>query len=287
MNLFLNIVRDPFNSHSVIMSSISFSVAPALIAAGIGVGANILGSIFGSSKKKAPRMAAPVDFSKAWGEAQSSNWKNMLSYKGLASETNKFNQSEALGMMETALPGIGQVRKQMLGAVQEDLTTKGLPKSISQNLSRKAAEMGLSRGTSGQHEQFNLLRDFGFNLVDWERARRTRAINTLGAIMQITPRPNPMSPSSMFAGGANSLTAAEKNRSAQQSYYNAEAAAENANRQSRANMISGIFGAVGGVAMSAAGGAFSGGGATGQLFGGNAWGQNASPTQSYYPSRPQ
>ena len=186
-------------------------------------------------------MAAPVDFSKAWGEAQSSNWKNMLSYKGLASETNKFNQSEALGMMETALPGIGQVRKQMLGAVQEDLTTKGLPKSVSQNLSRKAAEMGLSRGTSGQHEQFNLLRDFGFNLVDWERARRTRAINTLGAIMQITPRPNPMSPSSMFAGGAHSLTTAEKNRSALQSYYNAEAAAENANRQSRANMISGIF----------------------------------------------
>ena len=230
-------------------------------------------------------MAAPVDFSKAWGEAQSSNWKNLSSYTGLASETNQFNMAQSLGMMETALPGIGQVRKQMLGAVQEDLTTKGLPMSVSQNLSRKAAEIGLSRVTSGQHEQFNLLRDFGFNLVDWERARRTRAINTLGAIMQITPRPNPMSPSSMFAGGANSLTAAEKNQSALQSYYNAQAAAENANRQTRANMISGIFGAVGGTAMAAAGGAFSGGGATGQLFGGNAWGSNAPAVPSYYPQR--
>ena len=217
-----------------------------LVGAGLSAAGGILGGLM--NKQKAPQKAPPIDLGKVLGGAMDTNRGLLPGAKSFAKDVNYFNQSESLRMMEQAMPGIGRVREYLMGQLQEDLTTKGLPKSVEQNLRRKAAEMGVSRGTRGEFNQFNLLRDFGFNMIDWERARRAQALQTFNMISGMSPRANPMSPMSMLASSQQAIQASQSNQSAQQAYYNAKAAAENANRANRAQMISGAFGALGGAA---------------------------------------
>lgn len=223
-------------------------MAGGAIFSGLG---GILGGAF--NKQKAPKMAPAINLGKEVGNALSINEANLPRAQNLATRVNRYNQGQLTSLLEQAMPGIGRVREQLMGQLQEDLTTRGLPKAVEENLRRKAAEMGVSRGTQGGFNQFKLLQDFGFNMIDWERARRAQALQTISTLQGVSPRANPMSPMSSLVTSQQALRTAENNQSNLQAYYNAQAAAHNANRANRAQMISGAFGAVGGAMTGVAG----------------------------------
>ena len=108
-------------------------------------------------------------------------------------------------------------------------------------IARYAAEKGVSRGTKGNFNSFNLVKDFGFNLVDYKNASRARALNTLSTVFNMTPRVNPMSPMSMMVDPNTAIgVAGQNNRTlfeSQQANNNAVAAAGNYNRMQTAGVI--------------------------------------------------
>lgn len=200
----------------------------------------IVGSVAGAllGQKKTPKTAplAPLDYTKAVDQTIAANQRIFEQGSALTSATNTYNQTEALRLMEIALPGFSQLQGSALRGAQSDLDNQyNLPPEIQANLQRKAAEMGVTRGTSGQFNQFSLLRDFGFNMVDYANAMRVRAMNTLQQITGVTPRVSPMSPMSMFLTPqsvvAQQARENEINQAIAQGVYNAKAAADNYNRQ--------------------------------------------------------
>jgi len=227
-----------------------------------GAGVSAVGAIAGGlmNKQKAPGVAPPIDIGKEAGKVLGFNEQNLPRMQALAGKVNRDGITEQGRLMEQMIPGIGRLQEHYRQQLQEDLTTKGLPKEVETNLRRKAAEMGVNRGTKGGINQFSLLRDFGFNMLDWERGRRAQAMQTFQNLSGVSPRINPMSPQSMFITNQQAFNTANSNQSAQQAGLNAQAAAENANRAARAQMISGVLGAVGGgvMAYGAAGGGFGG-----------------------------
>ena len=209
------------------------------VSTGLNIGSGLIGAFMG--RQKAPQFAGTVNVNQALQDYFGSVDKYLPKAQRVASQGNTFNQAEQLRLMETAIPGIGRVRTQLMNQLQEDMTNKGLPTEIEDNLRRKAAEMGVSRGTSGQFEQFNLLRDFGFNMVDWERARRAQALQTMAAVSQISPRVNPMSPHSLLITPNQHLAVQSDNLDRKQAYYNAVAGVQNHNRAQMGAAISGVM----------------------------------------------
>ena len=225
-------------------------MAPLLAASLISAGGSILGSILG--KQKAPQQATytPVDAQAVQKKSIEGNLQNLGQAQNLASQTNSFNQSQANSLMEQAMPGFGAMQKRMIDSMNEDLDSQNaLPKDVQDRISRFAAEKGVTRGTSGNFNGFNLVKDFGFNLTDWKNASRARALNTMSSVFGMTPRVNPMSPMAMMVDTNTALNVAGQNNqmqyNSQQAGYNASAAASNYN-----NML--LAGAVTNVASAAA-----------------------------------
>jgi len=188
------------------------------------------------SRPDAPETAQleSVDLGKASQEAFALNTANAPQAKALAADTNTFNQNEANRLLEIAVPGFSKLAASLTGSAQSDIDNQyNLPPEIEANLRRKAAEGGITRGTSGGFESFNLLRDFGFNMVDYANSKRVSALNTLSTLTGISPKVNPMSPMSMFftPQGVADFRAreAETQQGIQQGAYNAETAVSNYN----------------------------------------------------------
>ena len=205
-------------------------------------GGQILGSVIG--KQKAPKQAdyAPVDPAAVQKQAISGNLQNFKGATQLASQTNQFNQSEASRLMEQAMPGFGATQKRMLAQVNQDLDSQNtLPQDVKDQISRYAAEKGVTRGTSGNFNGFNLVKDFGFNLTDWRNAQRARALNTMSSVFGMTPRVNPMSPMSMMVDPNTAIGVQGQNNAmaynTAQAGYNAQAAASNYNRMMVASAV--------------------------------------------------
>lgn len=210
----------------------------AVIGGVIGAGSSLLG------KQKAPQQAEykPVDVVEAQKQAISGNLQNMAGAQQLSSQTNTFNQAEATRLLETAMPGFGATQKRLMAQVNEDLNNQNtLPPEVQQQISRFAAEKGVSRGTAGNFNSFSLVKDFGFNLMDWKNASRTRALNTLSTVFGMTPRVNPMSPMAMMVDPNAAIGVQSQNNqmayNVQQAGYNAEAAASNYNRMLLAGAV--------------------------------------------------
>lgn len=204
---------------------------------GTAIGA-VVGGVGGllAGGAKAPQQATytPVDPATVQRNAIAGNLANMGDAQKLAGQTNSFNQSEANRLLEQAMPGFSQLQKRMLQSVNEDLNSQNtLPQDVKDQISRFAAEKGVSRGTSGNFNGFNLVKDFGFNLVDWRNAQRARALNTMSTVFGMTPRVNPMSPMAMMVDPNTAIGVQGQNNqmafNAQQAGYNAQTAASNYN----------------------------------------------------------
>jgi hypothetical protein len=126
------------------------------------------------------------------------------------------------------------LQSKLLSKENEDLNSSGLSAEVSSNLRRLAAERGVTRGTSGDFNEFSLLKDFGFNLVDYENAKRARALNTLSSVYGMAPRINPMTPMASFVTPGAAIGVQQFNETSryqeQRGQANAEAAADNHNR---------------------------------------------------------
>lgn len=205
-------------------------------------GGQILGSVLG--KQKAPQQASytPVDPAAVQKQTIAGNLQNMAGAQDLASQTNSFNQNEANRLLESAMPGFGATQKRLMTQINEDLNSQNtLPADVQQQIARYAAEKGVTRGTGGNFNGFNLVKDFGFNLMDWKNASRTRALNTLSTVFGMTPRVNPMSPMAMMVDPAAAMNVQTQNNqmayNVQQAGYNAQAAASNYNRMMVAGAV--------------------------------------------------
>lgn len=210
----------------------------AVIGGVVGAAGGLLGA------QKAPKQAEykPVDPAAVQKQVISGNLQNMAGAQEVASQTNNFNQAEATRLLESAMPGFGATQKRLMAQINEDLNSQNtLPPEVQQQISRFAAEKGITRGTGGNFNQFNLVKDFGFNLMDWKSASRTRALNTLSTVFGMTPRVNPMSPMAMMVDPNTAIGVQTQNNqmayNTAQAGYNAQAAASNYNNM----MMAGAF----------------------------------------------
>lgn len=206
-----------------------------------------IGNYVASSKQKAPATAAytPVDVAEEQRKALAGNLANFDDAATLASKGNSFQQAETARLLEQALPGFGALQKRLLASANSDLDAQTtLPADVQQQIQRYAAEKGITRGTSGNFNSFNLLKDFGFNLVDWQQASRARALNTLQSVYGMAPKINVMSPMSFMVDPTTAIQAAS--RSADQQYNiaqadnNAQAAAYNQRQSQLGGLLQGL-----------------------------------------------
>lgn len=208
------------------------------------------------SKQKAPGVAQPIpiDVGQAAGDAISANRNNFGAASDLATDTNNFNSNEARRLLEQAMPGFGAMQKRLMDSVNSDLSSENsMSPEMEDQIARFAAEKGVARGTSGGFNGFSLVKDFGFNMVDWKNAQRARALNTLSTVFGMAPRVNPMSPMAMFVDPNTAVSAQAQNSSAAtsaaQAGLNASAAARNHNASMWGGVLQGAVGAIGGAVM--------------------------------------
>ena len=194
------------------------------------------GGLLGAKGASAPQGAQyqPVDPTAVAKNTTLGNLQNFGSASQLATQTNQFNQQQAQSLLEQAIPGFKATQAKMMSQVNEDLANQNnLPKDVQDQIARFAAEKGVTRGTSGNFNGFSLVKDFGFNLIDWKNASRARALNTLSTVYGMAPRVNPMSPMAMMVDPNAAIGVQTQNNhmayGSQQAMYNAQAAAANYN----------------------------------------------------------
>lgn len=223
------------------------TVAAAAIAAAGAIG----GGMMAAKAAKAGKAAAydPVDIGEAQAGAINANQQQFGAASRLAGQTNAFNQGEATRLLEQAMPGYSAIQSRLMSQINADLDSQtSLPSDVQDRIARFAAEKGITRGTGGNFNSFSLVKDFGFNLIDWQNAKRASALNTLSTVFGMAPRVNPMSPSAMFVD-PNAAIAAQAGNSQMayniaQSNNNAQAAAAN----QRASIWGGVAQSVAGIA---------------------------------------
>jgi hypothetical protein len=227
-------------------------------------GATVVGSIGSAlitkSGQKAPQTAAytPVDIGKGAKDAIDANLDNLDQNKFLASQTNTFAQDESLRLIEQAMPGFTAAQSRLMQSFNDDLDSQTtLPKDVQSKIEQFAAEKGISRGTSGNFNDFSLVKDFGFNLIDWQNAKRASALQTLSTVFGMAPRVNPMSPMAMFVDPNVAISAQVRDNENQYSIGQAAANATQAASATNAGLLGGAFSS----SIGALGSLFGGGGA--------------------------
>lgn len=199
---------------------------------------SILGGFFGGGKKAAPTIPfTPVNLQDEQKKAIAGNLDSEVDIEKLLAQGNDFTQQQAIDLMEKAMPGYGALSKKLTGTASDLLTNPyDLPQDVQANLSRIAAEKGVTRGTGGQFNQFSLLRDLGLNSLDYGQQRIQQGQNIYSLLASTAPKVNPMSPISLYATPAQQANVAQSNNAVQQEIAqggaNAATAARNANDQS-------------------------------------------------------
>ncbi len=235
----------------------------AIIAASILGGASIAGGLL--SKKSAPQVAAatPVDLQAEQTKALQGNLANQSQIEALLARSDTYSQKQASQLMEQALPGYSKLSQTLLGRYQQQAENPyDVPKDVQDNLTRIAAEHGVSRGTRGQTNQYSLLRDLGVNELQYGQSNLQGALAGLTSLTGISPRVSPASPLSFYVTPQQSAQVAAGNnqnqQNTQQAGYNATTAANNFNNQSMWDgILKGVGAFVGGGGLNGFGGATS------------------------------
>lgn len=220
----------------------AFSLSSAAQGAALGTQINpglgsvlggILGGFFGKGKKAAPSVPVePVNLSEEQKKALQANIAATPDIEKLLSRANEFEQQQALSLMEKAMPGYGKLSKGLTSTAQGLLERPyDLPTDVQQNLQRIAAERGISRGTSGQFNQFSLLRDLGLNQLEYGQSRINQAQGLTSMLAGLAPKVNPMSPLSFYTTPAQQAQTTMQqnlyNQAAKQAGLSSQIAAQN------------------------------------------------------------
>jgi hypothetical protein len=226
------------------------AVAGAVVAAGTAV----YSAQQQKKAMKAPGAAAPIDIQDVQKQAIQGNIANQADIEKLVASTNKFQQGQALSLMEQAMPGYKSLTSKLSGQAEKLATSPyEVPADVQANLQRLAAEKGISTGRSGQAGQFSLLRDLGVNQLQYGQQNLQTASGLTSLLASIAPKVNPMSPMSMYISPEQALNIAVGNKDREQGALNSQAALANAKAQVDANM----WGQIGSAAM-VAGSAYAG-----------------------------
>lgn len=189
-------------------------------------------------KQKSAAVAPPIDLNAEAKKSITGNIENQDDIEALLSRANTFNQDQNIDLMEQAMPGYGALSKSLTETAQRQLDDPyGLPKDVEQNIQRLAAERGIRAGTSGEINDFSLLRDFGINSLQYGQQNINSAKGITGLLASIAPKVNPLSPMSFYVTPTQTADVAAGNRSAQQAGNNAATAAAN---QNNADMWGGL-----------------------------------------------
>ena len=188
----------------------------------------------------APELAAmpeEVDSSAVYSESISSFLQNFPQLLAMSTTANEASLTSQLNAMEKAIPGLGATIKGLVAQVQTDqksLASGTLPQETQDFLSQKAAEMGVTRGTSGGFNSFSLLKDFGTSTMDYQNNLSSRISSTLNTLNQFVPTSNFVSPTT-FMMSPTAITQQKQTynnniTSLNQSYLNAVNNANNYNK---------------------------------------------------------
>lgn len=202
----------------------------------LGIGAaTTVGTSLLSKKKSAGGVAYnPVDLTSEQTKSVQGNLGNEGGIEALLSRANAFNQSQATSLQEKAMPGYTELAKSLTGQAQKLADNPySVPADVQANLSRIAAEKGISAGTRGQFNDFSLLRDLGVNELQYGQAALSTSEGIARTLASIAPKVNPMSPLSFYTTPAQAVGTATTNNTYQQEIAqgaaNANTAAQNAN----------------------------------------------------------
>ncbi len=207
----------------------------------IGGGVGLLSSLFDKQKAApttpfTPSTFTPTDLGAAQQKSITNNAAALPGVNSLLGASNTFQQGQANSLMEQAIPGWSKLQSQLTNLTTQTATNPyQLPPDVTQNLSRIAAERGISAGTRGQFNDFSLLRDLGVNSLQYGQSRIQQAQGLAQTLVGLSPRVNPMSPLSFLIGPQQEAQIMQQNNSGAQAtqQYN-EAGARGVN-QSGAN----------------------------------------------------
>lgn len=212
---------------------------------------SVTGSAVIANNTKKPQTAqyTPVDLQAEQNKAITGNVANQQKIEDLISSSNTFAQQQANSLMEQAVPGYSQFAQSLLKSGQEALKNPyELPQDVQDNLTRIAAERGISRGTRGQFNDYSALRDLGVNMLDYGNNNFNRAMSALTTVAGTAPRISPMSPMSFYVtpgmSAENQAQTNQMNQAIQQGSYNADAALSNFKTQSLWDSITKAVGTI-------------------------------------------
>lgn len=191
-----------------------------------------------NSKKGAPP-AVPyqnVDPQAEQKKAVAGNIANQGDIEQMLTRTNKYTQGQANDLMEQAVPGYGELSKSLMGRAKSLADNPyDVPPEVEANLTRLAAEHGVSRGTRGQTNQFSLLRDLGVNQLQYGQQNLRDSLGALTSLTGMAPRVSPASPLSFFLTPAQAISATTNNNTQNQAIsqgaVNAQTSVNNYNRE--------------------------------------------------------
>lgn len=187
----------------------------------IGGAAGLIGGLL--NKKKAPAAVTlppwqdipgykQTDLTKETERALQTSLADEGDIEKLLARANTFNQGQASGLMEQAVPGWGKLSQKFLQTSDQLLTNPyDLPADVQANLVRQAAERGITNGGRGQFSQFSLLRDLGVNSLQYGQSRINQAQGLLQTIGSLSPRVSPLSPMAFYTTPGQAVNVAQAN----------------------------------------------------------------------------
>jgi hypothetical protein len=204
------------------------------------------------AKKGAGKVAqyANPDITDVQKQALDANLSNSGSIENLISQGNKFAGQQATSLQEQVMPGYTNLTKTLTSRAQTLAAHPyDVPQEVQDNLSRIAAEKGISAGTRGQFNDFSLLRDLGVNELQYGQQQISQAQSLTGVLAAIAPKVNPMSPLSFYVTPSQSLSNTTNNAAQNQAIaqgginaQNAASAAGNADLWGSLGKIAGLYG---------------------------------------------
>jgi hypothetical protein len=118
----------------------------------------------GDNPKKLPLI--DIDPTKVQTDTIAGNLRNSPAAFDLARLANEFSSEELLKMLERMLPGYSSLRDSITGTLASEVRGE-IPKDVENQLLRRAAEKGVTLGTSGsQFSSYDTLRNLGLTSLD-------------------------------------------------------------------------------------------------------------------------
>jgi len=203
---------------------------------------------FGSADSPDVILPKQIDPQDSAAKSIAGSKSNLPSILELTQSVDVANQDQAMALLERSIPGFKELQKSFLRQAATDINDPyGVPEDVERAISQKAAERGITRGTSGGFNDLSFLADFGRSSLDEGNRRIQRSIQTLSTLRSLTPTISPLSPAAFFINPADQFAADQDYeyalQNAKQGGENSRTAVSNSNNQRVSENLMGALGA--------------------------------------------